>query len=67
MIDDLLQSAMALKSPKSADFNQLRGKFERALITYGAFFKDNSFCEEYEWRLVTYITAYSDSRFCFWI
>ena len=65
MIDDLLQNAMSLNTPNSADFNQLKGKFDRYLITYGAFFKDKSFSEEREWRLVTYITLYSDRRFCF--
>ncbi len=65
MIDDLLQNTGALKTPDSADYNQLKGRFERALITFGAFFKDNSFFEEREWRLVTYITMYSDHRFCF--
>lgn len=65
VIDDLLQKPKALEAHDSADYNQLKGYFDRTLITYGAFLKHSSFSEEQEWRLVTSITRYDDEKFCF--
>jgi hypothetical protein len=47
------------------DFLPLAKSFDSKLIEYGAFFKDQGFREENEWRLVTAVVSYVDTNFCF--
>jgi Protein of unknown function (DUF2971) len=45
--------------------NELSLVFTRALIKFGAFFKDAAFAEEEEWRLVSNVKYYWESAFRF--
>jgi hypothetical protein len=62
LIDDMFQQKT---SNKEMTVLELGAAFERALISYGAFFKDLSFRDENEWRLVTQVKDYRDDKFCF--
>jgi Protein of unknown function (DUF2971) len=68
LIDGALESAKVRWDNKSStDDTHLAvgAAFERAILEYGAFFKDTSFSEEQEWRIITSPKHYNDVGFRF--
>jgi hypothetical protein len=65
VIDDAVHSYQISINSSPDQLPSICGRFEKALIKFGAFFKDPGFREEEEWRLVTSIVNYIDERFCF--
>jgi hypothetical protein len=59
IIDNVIANAMEGSEVHSSE------DFNRQLIEYGAFFKNNGFREEHEWRLITGIKLYRDEGFKF--
>jgi hypothetical protein len=65
MIDDALGHLAKMDQPTDFNISRLSLEFRRALVRYGAFFKDCNFRAEDEWRLVTWVMDYQDENFCF--
>lgn len=65
LIDDIIANAMEKSADVALDPIQSSNYFNRRLIEIGAFFKDNGFHEEREWRLVTGMKLYRDEGFKF--
>jgi hypothetical protein len=65
MLDDAVFQFVKMDGAPEEKIPQIAKRFEKALIKFGAFFKDSSFEEEGEWRLVTSTVRYHDDKFCF--
>ena len=67
LIDDLVQNFVDLRRVQDLHTAclHLRNCFQMSLVKCGAFFKDESFKEENEWRIVTSLKGYNDDEFDF--